>query len=339
MSHSSQAKTFGDWAVVAIARHYRKMLKHEEGVLRDDDPEELHQMRVGMRRLRTAIAGFTGAIILPKRIQAKRVGMVARSLGSLRDLDVQQEKLTQWGQTDLPAVEQKQLASLRDTLHKQRQKTFKETSLILNGNHYAALKQGLEDWLQRPQWTAIAAFPIQDVLPDLLLPTLSQFFLHPGWLVNTEVKENGERVLIEDLTSSQVDLILDTQESILHDLRKQAKRTRYQLELFTDLYDRDYQEMIKLIKAIQEVLGDINDSIVLRAWLEKICEGKALLLLPVLIEKIQGDRLQKWQAWQPLQQTFLNPQQRTRSRLIIQQSLISTSESPLSTSESPNPMN
>jgi CHAD domain-containing protein len=90
--------------------------------------------------------------------------------------------------------------------------------------------------------------------------------------------------------------------------------------------------MIKLIKAIQEVLGDINDSIVLRAWLEKICEGKALLLLPVLIEKIQGDRLQKWQAWQPLQQTFLNPQQRTRSRLIIQQSLISTSESP-------NPMN
>ena len=180
--------------------------------------------------------------------------------------------------------------------------------------------------------TAIAALPIQDVLPDLLLPTLSQFFLHPAWLVNTKVKENGERVLIEDLTPSQVDLILENQESILHDLRKQAKRTRYQLELFTDFYDRDYQEMIKLIKAIQEVLGDINDSIVLRAWLEKICEGKALLLLPVLIEKIQGDRLQKWQAWQPLQQTFLNPQQRTRSRLIIQQSLISTSESP-------NPMN
>ncbi|MEB3193131.1 MAG: CHAD domain-containing protein [Snowella sp.] len=328
MSHSSQAKTFGDWAVVAIARHYRKMLKHEEGVLRDDDPEELHQMRVGMRRLRTAIAGFTGAIILPKRIQAKRVGMIARSLGSLRDLDVQQEKLKQWGQTDLPAVEQKQLRMVQDTLHKQRQKTFKEIRLILKGDSYKTLKQGLEDWLQRPQLTAIAALPIQDVLPDLLLPTLSQFFIHPAWLVNTKVKENGERVLIEDLTFSQVDLILENQESILHDLRKQAKQTRYQLELFTDFYDCDYQEMIKSIKAIQEILGDINDSMVLRAWLDKICEGKALLWLPVLIEKIQGDRLQKWQAWQPLQQTFLNPQQRMRSRLIIQQSLLSTSESP-----------
>lgn len=332
MSYSSHAKTFGDWAVVAIARHYRKMLKHEEGVLRDDDPEELHQMRVGMRRLRTAIAGFTEAIILPKRMQAKRVGMIARSLGSLRDLDVQQEKLKQWGQTDLPAVEQKQLRMVQDTLHKQRQKTFKEIRLILKGDSYEALKQGLEDWLQRPQLTAIAALPIQDVLPDLLLPTLSQFFIHPAWLVNTKVKENGERVLIEDLTSSQIDLILENQESILHDLRKQAKQTRYQLELFTDFYDRDYQEMIKSIKAIQEILGDINDSMVLRAWLDKICEGKALLWLPVLIEKIQGDRLQKWQAWQPLQQTFLNPQQRMRSRLIIQQSL-------LSTSESPNPVN
>lgn len=332
MSHSSQTKTFGDWAVVAIARHYRKMLKHEEGVLRDDDPEELHQMRVGMRRLRTAIAGFTGAIILPKRMQAKKVGMIARSLGSLRDLDVQQEKLKQWGQTDLPAVEQKQLRMVQDTLHKQRQKTFKEIRLILKGDSYETLKQGLEDWLQRPQLTAIAALPIQDVLPDLLLPTLSQFFIHPAWLVNTKVKENGERVLIEDLTSSQIDLILENQESILHDLRKQAKQTRYQLELFTDFYDRDYQEMIKSIKAIQEILGDINDSMVLRAWLDKICEGRALLWLPVLIEKIQGDRLQKWQAWQPLQQTFLNPQQRMRSRLIIQQSL-------LSTSESPNPVN
>lgn len=332
MSHSSQAKTFGDWAVVAITRHYRKMLKHEEGVLRDDDPEELHQMRVGMRRLRTAIAGFTGAIILPKRMQAKKVGMIARSLGSLRDLDVQQEKLKQWGQTDLPAVEQKQLRMVQDTLHKQRQKTFKEIRLILKGDSYETLKQGLEDWLQRPQLTAIAALPIQDVLPDLLLPTLSQFFIHPAWLVNTSANEGGERVLIEDLTSSQVDLILENQESILHDLRKQAKQTRYQLELFTDFYDRDYQEMIRSIKAIQEILGDINDSMVLRAWLDKICEGKALLWLPVLIEKIQGDRLQKWQAWQPLQQKFLNPQQRMRSRLIIQQSL-------LSTSESPNPVN
>ncbi|MDY7014654.1 MAG: CHAD domain-containing protein, partial [Cyanobacteriota bacterium] len=58
----NKPKTFGDWARVAIAKHSRKMLEHEADVLKDKDPEELHQMRVGMRRLRSAIAGFSTAL-------------------------------------------------------------------------------------------------------------------------------------------------------------------------------------------------------------------------------------------------------------------------------------
>jgi CHAD domain-containing protein len=317
-------QTFGDWAVVAIARHYQKMLKHENKVLRDEDPEELHQMRVGMRRLRTAIAGFSGAIVMP--VREKTVGAMARTLGNLRDLDVQQEALNQYHQSDLPAEEQKQLTKVLTVLHKQRQKSFKKTHQLLKGDTYQALKQSFEDWLQSPQLTAIAALPIQAVLPDLLLPTLSQFFLHPAWLVNTECNAQGSLILIENLDPHHVEMILETQETILHDLRKMAKRTRYQMELFTNFYSNDYQQVLKPIKEIQEVLGDINDSIVQRAWLDRICGGKALLLLPVLIQKIQGDRLQKWKSWQSLQSHFLDPDQRVRSRLILQQSLLSSSE-------------
>jgi CHAD domain-containing protein len=55
MNNSQEAKTLGDWAKIAIQQHYQKILNHEPLVLKDKDPEELHQMRVGMRRLRTAI--------------------------------------------------------------------------------------------------------------------------------------------------------------------------------------------------------------------------------------------------------------------------------------------
>lgn len=66
------AKTFGDWAYIAIAKHFNKILNHEAKVLEDRDPEELHQMRVGMRRLRSAIAGFTPALNLPNNASEKK---------------------------------------------------------------------------------------------------------------------------------------------------------------------------------------------------------------------------------------------------------------------------
>ncbi len=68
MSDKDNAVILKEWAYIAIAKHSRKILKYEAGVLQDKDPEELHQMRVGMRRLRSAIAGFAVAIDLPKTV-------------------------------------------------------------------------------------------------------------------------------------------------------------------------------------------------------------------------------------------------------------------------------
>ena len=47
------------------------MLQHEAEALQDQDPEALHQMRIGMRRLRTALTGFAPALELPKAAQEK----------------------------------------------------------------------------------------------------------------------------------------------------------------------------------------------------------------------------------------------------------------------------
>ncbi|WP_333460653.1 CHAD domain-containing protein [Microcoleus sp. Z1_C3] len=47
---SAKVKTLGDAASGAIEKYFRKTVEHEVEVLKDKDPEELHQMRVGLRR-------------------------------------------------------------------------------------------------------------------------------------------------------------------------------------------------------------------------------------------------------------------------------------------------
>ncbi|MDJ0571712.1 MAG: CHAD domain-containing protein [Pleurocapsa sp. MO_192.B19] len=88
MSDKDRAVTLGEWANMAISKHTRKIFKYEAGVLEDKDPEDLHQMRVGMRRLRSAIASFAVALDLPKTVNEKNIAKIGRSLGTLRDLDV-----------------------------------------------------------------------------------------------------------------------------------------------------------------------------------------------------------------------------------------------------------
>jgi CHAD domain-containing protein len=51
----SPALTAGNYAHTLIGKQYHHMVQQEQGVLADDDPEYLHQMRVGSRRLSTAL--------------------------------------------------------------------------------------------------------------------------------------------------------------------------------------------------------------------------------------------------------------------------------------------
>lgn len=54
--------SFGNFAYQAIHKYFKKSTKYRVDVLSDRDPEPLHQMRVGMRRLRTALQVFARPI-------------------------------------------------------------------------------------------------------------------------------------------------------------------------------------------------------------------------------------------------------------------------------------
>ncbi len=316
-----EPKTFGDWAYIAIAKHFNKILKHEEAVIQDTDPEELHQIRVGMRRLRSAIVGFAPALKLPEEAGEKQVGKVAKVLGKLRDIDVLEETLKNQYQPTLPHEEQKYLDQALKTLAKQRKKAFKKVKKILGHKKYVALKQSFEQWLNAPNYQDIGQISIHDILPDLLLPQVSKLMLHPGWCVGVNF-DNGEIQFPDGLSKEEVKNILNNKGLVLHDLRKEGKRSRYNMELFTQFYGDVYQEQVKDIKELQTVLGEIQDSFVLREFLGSIFKQDLDQKVTVLSNKLLENRYQKWQQWEGLQRKFLNRKTRKDLHITILQPIL-----------------
>ncbi|MDY7019880.1 MAG: CHAD domain-containing protein [Cyanobacteriota bacterium] len=314
--------TLGDWAALGIQKHLEKILQHEPEVLLDKDPEELHQIRVGMRRLRSAVVGFAPVLDLPPTAQNKRIGQVARCLGQLRDLDVLLEALHQRYYPNLPEKEQKTLKQVFSNLSTQRQQAFKLVKKTLEGKKYRQLKQELQQWLDSPRYTKIEQLPIEEVLPDLLLPDISRLFLHPGWQVGLEPLQIDDSDLTPESTlngstppsSKTVELILQAEGEKLHDLRKRVKGVRYQMNLFSDFYGATYAAYLQDMKDIQECLGDIQDSEVLEAVMTRILKSNIESVLPSFAHVLTESRFEAWKKWQLFQRRYLNTELRLNFR-------------------------
>lgn len=311
-----QIKTLGDCSHQAIQKHLKKIEKWEKVVRQDKDPEALHQMRVGMRRLRSSVNGFSLGIVLPKYINDKNIGKIARKLGKLRDLDVLKETLENVYQPNLPAKEKEFLKEIFKTLGKQRDDAVAGVRSTLKDESYKSLKQSLKTWLEKPVYQDSAALPIKQVVPDLLFPEVSHFLLHPGWLIGTQI-ENTDIVIEKDWQAKKIEQVLTTDGENLHSLRKQAKRLRYQMELFTDLYGERYQTHLGEVKKVQDILGQLNDDVVLAGWLSYVCKSKLQGKLPTLANLIKDRRHRLWEEWQSLQEIYIKSETKQDFRLTI----------------------
>jgi CHAD domain-containing protein len=309
-------KTLGDYAYQAIEKHAKKTWKWEKLVKKDEDPEPLHQMRVGMRRLRTDLSRFGLALDLSKPVSEKNIAKIARTLGNLRDLDVLKEALENNYKPHLRRKEQESLETAFAALAKQREIELANVQKTLKDEHYKSVKQGFQDWLEKPSYQPLASLSIQQVLPDLLLPEISSFLLHPGWLIGTQIV-NSEVVIPTDWTPEDLEKQLATQGETLHSLRKKAKGVRYQMELFIELYGESFAAHIAEIKNIQEILGAMQDSMVLAEWLADIFKSETRSQLGGLTTLLAENRFQLWQQWQPIQERYLKAETRHSFHLTI----------------------
>ncbi|MEA5450245.1 CHAD domain-containing protein [Leptolyngbya sp. CCNP1308] len=315
MATAQQPPTLDKLAHGAIAKYLKQIAAYKKPVLADNDPENLHQMRVGLRRLRTAVQVFDAGIDLPKAGREPKIAAVGRKLGKLRDLDVVGMTLRDRYAPDLPDAEQQCLDVVLQYLAQQRHKTLKQVKKLLKGKRYDKLQQSLTEWVAKPDYTAIASLPAHQAIPDLVLPLVSQLWLHPGWLVGTKTTRSGLAVNPR-ISQSATDALIADQGPVLHSLRKQVKRVRYQLRLVADLYPGTLDDDIERLSAMQDTLGDLQDSTVLESFIGDIVPD-ATTHLPTLFALLADRRHRAWQHWQAHQKHYLDMQQRQRLRLAL----------------------
>jgi len=235
-------------APVAVARLLLRLLDTLElnvpGVLRDIDTEFLHDLRVAVRRTRSAIKLLGG--VLPAGL-AEHFKAEFKWLGDmttpLRDLDVQLlgfDALT--GQ--LVAASPADLEPLRAFLAFRRAREFRRLAAALRGPRFRAIT---DDWRK-------ALLEIRDVDgPRRRRPTAAALALSTTGRSFRRIAAQGAAIT------------LDSPPESLHDLRKRAKELRYLLEFFAPLHDQvAYRKVLSDLKQLQDCLGEFQDSEVQR---------------------------------------------------------------------------
>jgi CHAD domain-containing protein len=277
--------TLGDYAHQVITEQFQALVKQKKHVLADEDPEHLHKMRVAARRLQSALQTFEQAIELPKAAQIKSVRTLAKTLGRLRDLDVQRNAIDNDYYPLMDDAGQSQLNTLLKKIQHDRQDAFEDVERILTGGHYKKLKNAFEEGLENRQYGAIAQMPLNFVIPELIHPLLANLLLHPGWLIPTHSS---------DMTHSPT----------LHELRKTCKAVRYQAEFFEPFYNASFQDWITELKTLQDNLGKIQDGYVLQMLHRQKIE------LPELQGAIDRHQRQAMEWWEPIRKRYLSPKYR-----------------------------
>lgn len=320
--------TIADYACRSVEKSFKKIIRHEAKVLGDRDIEALHQMRIGLRRLRTTIQTFESVFDFPDCTQEATLKPLAKRLGRVRDLDVLLLALRREYRPQLPKKERKALDKILARLQKQRDRRFKQMQHCLKSPYYKALKANIRSWTKDPvpPEKPTAALSIPMALPDLLLPVLSQTLLHPGWFASPDATAeigNGAWDRAEatqgvpHLQQATVTDWLDHQGLILHDLRKRIKQLRYQTEFFASLYDEPYQRQVKEFKTIQDTLGTLQDAWVLNQTLTRTAPKIWPKRLSSMAEQIQQDRWQAWQQWEGIRLEYGQEDKRSHLRQML----------------------
>jgi inorganic triphosphatase YgiF len=237
-----------------------------------DNPEGAHQLRVGLRRLRTAAALFGDALGGPAldalSDEAKALADVA---GAARDLDVLSDDLLapMAGSPGMPALRaalDARRADMRAALRARL--AAPETPAFLFD--LGAFVEG-RGWLRPADFgqTAALAAPVAEAAVAAL---------EKRW---KKAKKLGDRVETLD-------------EEARHDLRKRLKKLRYAVEFFASLYSaKRLKPFLKRLKALQDDFGALQDVATARAIL--LAEDAPAAADPVA-QRAAGYALGRWEA-------------------------------------------
>lgn len=213
----------------------RQIELNHAGAIASDDPEYIHQMRVGTRRLRACLRLFSPC--LPADIEDEVLPplrhLMAR-LGHARDLDVLLTEITNPVLTALP--DEPRLAALAGLVTNQRHRARGQAIRTLLAPAYGQLMLRIAAWLH-----SLDEPPATTIMP------LAKF---------ADARLRRLRKKVRALSAAAQ----PENPGSLHAVRIAIKRLRYALEFFLPLVPgKTWRRVIQDLAAAQNTLGQIND--------------------------------------------------------------------------------
>ncbi len=262
---------------------FTKALAHEVGTRTDADPEDVHDMRVGMRRMRSAFH-----ILRPyyKKRQIRRfggeLGELGTALGEVRDLDVLVKNLRDF-QPSLDESLQDSFNEVMNELERQRMAARQEWVAILDSRNYAHFLKAFGKFLTSEGVGA------KGTAKSKVQPTQIRHVL-PGMIYEQLASVLAYDTVMEDMDATA-----------FHTLRIAFKRLRYTITLFQDLLGSQSEAFVEDLKAIQDCLGEMHDGLAARERLldlpEELQQGALAAYLAHLDEKESALRAHFFVLW------------------------------------------
>lgn len=222
-------------AFVAIGLNCLEQLESNVPGVLQKDVESLHQMRVGLRRLRALVDMFAPLAMPPGEVR-EGLDWLAGELGATRDWDVLAgATLDVVSGLEADALREAALARA-ETLHRQMVQT-------LRAPQYTRVILTVSGWLHARGWRAVGVLPTGSPLARPAVRALRP-------LLRRAEKRLENRIGRLDTGDAEA----------RHRVRIAAKKARYAAEFFQDLLPRKrVKRYVGQLSRLQDQLGTLND--------------------------------------------------------------------------------
>lgn len=220
------------------------------GTIRYRDPEFIHQMRVGTRRLRSTFIAFRAAIPSAASSGIRRdLRGATQALGAARDWDVLCESLSAARSTRFP--ERASLEALLRRVASRRSASLRRARRAIDAAEFRRALMRTQRWLASAPWREnIPAEVLTAPVAPLARRALKRLFRKA-----LACGENAAALRGDDL----------------HQLRIRIKRLRYACEFFASLYTRRRSHpFLRHLQRLQDTLGELNDLAVAERLLDRV---------------------------------------------------------------------
>jgi triphosphatase len=212
---------------------------HEPRLRQADDAEAVHKMRVGVRRLRSALSTFRRTLPGDGRLPFESdLRWLQDTLGAARDWDV-------FAETGLAPLAREggngDLRRVRAAATAARAKAYEALRKVLGSRRYTGLLLTLMRWRHELGVTRRGrAGDLREAIAGYAVRELRRRA--------KQVHKLGGR--LEELDARE-----------LHRLRIRIKKLRYAIEFFRSLFPaKRVDKQLKRLNGLQDVLGDLNDA-------------------------------------------------------------------------------